>query len=312
MSAPWCDVLLDLCECRSCSPHLATRSSLCSLASGSCSSDRTSSRSSSSASTVPGRPCVPHQAQPCLPLGLTARAPPSQTVLEQIKAVFTGREPLAAGKIAPTVGLNIGRLQVRRAKLIFWDLGGQSSLRAIWEKCACWLPAPACRCRRRHASPAAHPPTLRVHDCARGCTGVMASVPLRPYHQRIPTSVDPPWAQMIDTAACPRAEPPFWLGTQVLLGGAWAYLRSRRRRPHAPGRGEHTAGELVTRPAVAFGWSRLARASLLLCSGVYLCLGPAGAIRSYHPPALYVDTTRGCYLWIPFGLQWVHPRAFRD
>jgi len=56
------------------------------------------------------------------------------TILEQIKAVFTGREPLAANKIAPTVGLNIGRLQVRRAKLIFWDLGGQSSLRAIWEK----------------------------------------------------------------------------------------------------------------------------------------------------------------------------------
>lgn len=81
--------------------------------------------------TKPGRACH---------LSLTARALPCQTVLEQIKAVFTGREPLAAGKIAPTVGLNIGRLQVRRAKLIFWDLGGQSSLRAIWEKCARGLP----------------------------------------------------------------------------------------------------------------------------------------------------------------------------
>lgn len=70
----------------------------------------------------------PALTMPCAPL------PPPQTVLEQIKAAFTGREPLAAGKIAPTVGLNIGRVQVRRAKLIFWDLGGQSSLRAIWEK----------------------------------------------------------------------------------------------------------------------------------------------------------------------------------
>lgn len=160
-------------------------------------------------------------------------------------------------------------------------------------------------CLRLRAAAAAatprrpYPPTLRVHDCARGCTGVMASVPLRPYHQRIPTSVDPPWAQMLDTAACPRAEPPFRLGTQVLLGGAWAYLRSRRRRPHAPGRGEHTAGELVTGPAVAFGWSRLARASLLLCSGVYLCLGPGGVIRGYHPPVLFGATTRLRYMWIP-------------
>jgi ADP-ribosylation factor related protein 1 len=56
------------------------------------------------------------------------------TVLEQIKSRFLGREPLPATKIAPTVGLNIGRIQMRRAKLIFWDLGGQATLRTIWEK----------------------------------------------------------------------------------------------------------------------------------------------------------------------------------
>ncbi|EOD23405.1 ARF-like GTPase [Emiliania huxleyi CCMP1516] len=56
------------------------------------------------------------------------------TVLEQIKATFLGREPMPPAKIAPTVGLNIGRLQVRRCKLICWDLGGQAALRAIWEK----------------------------------------------------------------------------------------------------------------------------------------------------------------------------------
>mmetsp|Transcript_59103 Transcript_59103/g.128300 ORF Transcript_59103/g.128300 Transcript_59103/m.128300 type:complete len:197 (-) Transcript_59103:330-920(-) len=56
------------------------------------------------------------------------------TLLEQMKAVFLGKEPLAPGKIAPTIGLNIGRMQIRRAKMIFWDLGGQSALRTIWEK----------------------------------------------------------------------------------------------------------------------------------------------------------------------------------
>ena len=54
------------------------------------------------------------------------------TLLEQMKAIFLGLLP--ASKIPPTVGLNIGRMQVNRAKLILWDLGGQTSLRAIWEK----------------------------------------------------------------------------------------------------------------------------------------------------------------------------------
>ena len=54
------------------------------------------------------------------------------TMLEQMKAIFLGIMP--ASKIPPTVGLNIGRMQVNRAKLILWDLGGQTSLRAIWEK----------------------------------------------------------------------------------------------------------------------------------------------------------------------------------
>tara|TARA_B110001452_G_scaffold69863_1_gene56433 strand:- start:3515 stop:4108 length:594 start_codon:yes stop_codon:yes gene_type:complete len=56
------------------------------------------------------------------------------SALEQIKAMFLGLDPLPASKIPPTVGLNIGRMTVNRAKLILWDLGGQSALRAIWEK----------------------------------------------------------------------------------------------------------------------------------------------------------------------------------
>ena len=43
-------------------------------------------------------------------------------------------EPLPPGKIPPTVGLNIGRMQIKGRKVLFWDLGGQTGLRAIWEK----------------------------------------------------------------------------------------------------------------------------------------------------------------------------------
>jgi ADP-ribosylation factor related protein 1 len=37
-------------------------------------------------------------------------------------------------KILPTVGLNIGRLEVRGVNTIIWDLGGQAGLRSIWDK----------------------------------------------------------------------------------------------------------------------------------------------------------------------------------
>mmetsp|Transcript_436 Transcript_436/g.792 ORF Transcript_436/g.792 Transcript_436/m.792 type:complete len:203 (-) Transcript_436:84-692(-) len=37
-------------------------------------------------------------------------------------------------KVSPTVGLNIGRLEIKGTKVIVWDLGGQESLRGIWDK----------------------------------------------------------------------------------------------------------------------------------------------------------------------------------
>mmetsp|Transcript_39663 Transcript_39663/g.51977 ORF Transcript_39663/g.51977 Transcript_39663/m.51977 type:complete len:105 (-) Transcript_39663:269-583(-) len=37
-------------------------------------------------------------------------------------------------RIPPTVGLNLARVEKRRAKFIFWDVGGQPVLRKIWEK----------------------------------------------------------------------------------------------------------------------------------------------------------------------------------
>ena len=59
-----------------------------------------------------------------------------QSVLERLKTTYTGVDPISPSKIAPTVGLNIGRMTINRQKLIFWDLGGSKALRSLWEKCA--------------------------------------------------------------------------------------------------------------------------------------------------------------------------------
>ncbi|KAI7865811.1 ADP-ribosylation factor family-domain-containing protein [Spinellus fusiger] len=56
------------------------------------------------------------------------------TLLERIKAVFMGVAGLAPDRIAPTVGLNIGRVMIKSTKINFWDLGGQRDLQSIWER----------------------------------------------------------------------------------------------------------------------------------------------------------------------------------
>ncbi|CAA2981577.1 ADP-ribosylation factor-related protein 1-like [Olea europaea var. sylvestris] len=56
------------------------------------------------------------------------------TLLEKLKTRYTNLEGLPPDRIVPTVGLNIGRVEVSNAKLVFWDLGGQPGLRSIWEK----------------------------------------------------------------------------------------------------------------------------------------------------------------------------------
>mmetsp|Transcript_43020 Transcript_43020/g.99878 ORF Transcript_43020/g.99878 Transcript_43020/m.99878 type:complete len:234 (-) Transcript_43020:50-751(-) len=70
------------------------------------------------------------------------------TVLERIKHMFRkdrGSEPvnqadrekevlLALSKISPTVGLNMGRLEMRGVNVVVWDLGGAEGLRSIWDK----------------------------------------------------------------------------------------------------------------------------------------------------------------------------------
>ena len=63
-----------------------------------------------------------------------AYSPPSQTFLEQIKSLFAGTAPRPPQSIAPTVGLNVGKLPYGPDRLSIWDLGGQLELHGIWEK----------------------------------------------------------------------------------------------------------------------------------------------------------------------------------
>ena len=67
------------------------------------------------------------------------------SLLERIKNDFGNDAPSARrsnqsntipqlSKILPTVGLNIGRFEVRGVNTIVWDLGGQAGLRSIWDK----------------------------------------------------------------------------------------------------------------------------------------------------------------------------------
>ncbi|KAK8964875.1 ADP-ribosylation factor 3 [Platanthera guangdongensis] len=56
------------------------------------------------------------------------------SLLEKLKAIYLNSEGLPPDRIVPTVGLNIGRIEVSNAKLVLWDLGGQVGLRTIWEK----------------------------------------------------------------------------------------------------------------------------------------------------------------------------------
>ncbi|XP_074868018.1 ADP-ribosylation factor-related protein 1 isoform X2 [Carettochelys insculpta] len=58
-----------------------------------------------------------------------------QTFLEQTKTRFNrAYKGMSLSKITTTVGLNIGTIDVGKARLMFWDLGGQDELQSLWDK----------------------------------------------------------------------------------------------------------------------------------------------------------------------------------
>uniref|UniRef100_A0AAX7TW26 ADP-ribosylation factor-related protein 1 n=2 Tax=Haplochromini TaxID=319058 RepID=A0AAX7TW26_ASTCA len=57
------------------------------------------------------------------------------TFLEQTKTKFSKNyKGMTLSKITTTVGLNIGTIDVGKARLMFWDLGGQEELQSLWDK----------------------------------------------------------------------------------------------------------------------------------------------------------------------------------
>ncbi|XP_032734665.1 ADP-ribosylation factor-related protein 1 isoform X3 [Lontra canadensis] len=57
------------------------------------------------------------------------------TFLEQSKTRFNKNyKGMSLSKITTTVGLNIGTVDVAKARLMFWDLGGQEELQSLWDK----------------------------------------------------------------------------------------------------------------------------------------------------------------------------------
>ncbi|XP_053169666.1 ADP-ribosylation factor-related protein 1 isoform X1 [Hemicordylus capensis] len=57
------------------------------------------------------------------------------TFLEQTKTRFNkSYKGMSLSKITTTVGLNIGTIDVGKARLMFWDLGGQEELQSLWDK----------------------------------------------------------------------------------------------------------------------------------------------------------------------------------
>ena len=55
------------------------------------------------------------------------------TVLERLKNIFLKTPEISAELIPPTIGMNLGKMEISGNKAIFWDLGGQQSLRSIWD-----------------------------------------------------------------------------------------------------------------------------------------------------------------------------------
>ncbi|KAJ1965815.1 ADP-ribosylation factor protein 3 [Dipsacomyces acuminosporus] len=55
------------------------------------------------------------------------------TLLEKLKNMYAGIQGMPPDKIQPTVGVNIGKVHIKRTVVKFMDLGGQRELQGIWE-----------------------------------------------------------------------------------------------------------------------------------------------------------------------------------
>lgn len=56
------------------------------------------------------------------------------TLLERMKSIFKKMPGIPPERIPPTIGLNVGKMDVNNCRVTFWDLGGQVRMRSIWEK----------------------------------------------------------------------------------------------------------------------------------------------------------------------------------
>lgn len=56
------------------------------------------------------------------------------TLLEQMKGIYKKMPGIPPDRIPPTIGLNIGKMDINQCQCMFWDLGGQQRMRGIWEK----------------------------------------------------------------------------------------------------------------------------------------------------------------------------------
>jgi len=54
------------------------------------------------------------------------------TLLERLKTIYLSANMAGPDAIPPTIGMNLGKMEIVGVKVIFWDLGGQQTLRSIW------------------------------------------------------------------------------------------------------------------------------------------------------------------------------------
>ncbi|XP_058892581.1 ADP-ribosylation factor-related protein 1 isoform X2 [Kogia breviceps] len=99
------------------------------------------------------------------------------TFLEQSKTRFNKNyKGMSLSKITTTVGLNIGTVDFGKARLMFWDLGGQEELQSLWDKEAPQKGLPAGGCLE-----VAGCPRLSTPFCSRP---VLRGVPRRHLRHR--------------------------------------------------------------------------------------------------------------------------------